>query len=75
VRRRDKIPITVGVVLTLLVAAPIALPYGLERAIDRGLMAMEGYQGSVSDVDLALWKPVGQRILRTCIHSMSTQCA
>jgi hypothetical protein len=55
VRRRDKILIAVGVVLTLLVAARIALPYGLERAIDRGLMAMEGYQGSVGDVDLALW--------------------
>lgn len=54
-RRRDKILLTVGVVLTVLVAARVALPYALERAINRGLMAMDGYDGRVGDIDLALW--------------------
>lgn len=54
-RRKDKILITVGVVLTVLVGARVALPYALERAVNRGLAAMDGYDGSVGDIDVALW--------------------
>jgi hypothetical protein len=55
-RRRDKILLTVGVVLTLLVAARIALPFALERYVNRTLAAVEGYDGRVQDLDLALWR-------------------
>lgn len=55
-RRRDKTLLSVGIVLTVLIAARIALPYALENVLNRQLAAIEGYSGRVSDVDLALWR-------------------
>ncbi len=68
-RRRDKILLTVGVVLNLLVAARIALPYAIENFINRQLAAVEGYDGRIEDVDLGIWRGAaaveGIRIVRT----------
>ncbi len=55
-KRRDKILLIVGVVLTILIAARAALPYAAENVINRQLAAVEGYSGRVEDVDLALWR-------------------
>lgn len=68
-QRRDKIILTVGVVLTLLIAARIVLPYAIERFVNRQLAAVEGYDGHIEDVDLALLRGgatiEGVRIVRT----------
>lgn len=68
-RRRDKILLTVSVVLTILVAARVALPYSIENFINRQLAAVEGYDGRVEDVDLGIWRGAaaveGIRIVRT----------
>lgn len=67
--RRDKILFSVGAVLALFIAARIALPYVLEEVVNRHLAAVEGYDGRVKDIDLALWRgAVGidnVRIVRT----------
>ncbi len=55
-RRRDKLLLTVGVVLTLLIVARAALPIATERFLNRQLAALEGYDGHVEDVDFALWR-------------------
>lgn len=55
-RRRDKLLLTVGVVLTVLVAARAALPIATERFLNRQLAALEGYDGRVEDVDFSLWR-------------------
>ncbi len=55
-RRSDKVLITVGVVLTVLIIARAALPIWTERFINRQLAAIEGYDGRVEDVDFALWR-------------------
>lgn len=68
-RRRDKILLTVGIVLTILVLARAALPIAAERFMNKQLAALEGYGGSVDDVDFALWRGGfavdGLRIVRT----------
>jgi hypothetical protein len=56
VRRKDKILLTVGVVLTILIAARVALPYAVENVINRKLASVDGYDGRIDDVDLALWR-------------------
>jgi len=67
--RRDKILLSVGAVLALLISARIALPYVLEEVVNRHLAAVEGYDGSVEDIDLALWRGAigidSVRIVRT----------
>lgn len=55
-RRKDKILLTVGVVLTILIAARVALPYAVENVINRKLASVDGYDGRIDDVDLALWR-------------------
>lgn len=68
-RRRDKTLLIVGITLTLLVAARVALPIATERFMNRQLAALEGYRGHVEDVDFALWRGGvaidGMRIVRT----------
>lgn len=55
-RRKDKILLTVGVVLTILIAARVALPYAVENVINRKLASVDGYDGRIDGVDLALWR-------------------
>ena len=68
-RRRDKILLTVGVALTILIAIRAVLPSAIERFINRQLAAVEGYDGRVEDVDLGIWRGAaaveGVRIVRT----------
>ena len=68
-RRRDKILLTVGVALTILIAIRAVLPSAIERFINRQLAAIEGYDGRVEDVDLGIWRGAaaveGVRIVRT----------
>ncbi len=48
--------LAVVVVAALLVAARIALPYGLREAINRRLNAIPDYTGSVRQIDVSLWR-------------------
>lgn len=55
--------------VVLLIAARIAAPFIIEEYLNRRLAALEGYTGSVRDVDLALirgaYRIEGMRILKT----------
>jgi hypothetical protein len=68
-RRRNKILLTLAILAVLLVAARVALPYVVKDFVNRGLMALESYDGHVQDVDLALWRGAyrldGVRIVKT----------
>src|SRR5687768_14892263 len=55
-RRRDKVLIAVGVVLTIAIIARAALPVWMENFMNEQLAALEGYDGRVEDVDFALWR-------------------
>jgi Domain of Unknown Function (DUF748) len=55
-RRRDKVLIAVGVVLTIVIVARAALPVWVENFMNEQLAALEGYDGRVEDVDVALWR-------------------
>lgn len=55
-RRRDKVLISVGVVVAVLLLARAALPIWMERFMNEQLAALEGYDGHVEDVDFALWR-------------------
>lgn len=55
-KRRTKLFLLVGA-LSVLVGIRIALPYGLEYALNHRVLADLGeYEGHVADVDLALWR-------------------
>lgn len=57
------------VVLAVLLGIRAALPFFVEDYVNDRLMALEGYDGSVTDVDLALWRGAyrveGLRIVKT----------
>lgn len=55
-RRRDKVLVSLGVVLAVLVIARALLPIWMENFMNEQLAALEGYDGSVEDVDFALWR-------------------
>lgn len=55
-RRRDKVLIAVGVVLTIVIIARAALPVWMENFMNEQLATLEGYDGHVEDVDFALWR-------------------
>jgi hypothetical protein len=67
--RRYKFLWAFAIVVVLLVAARIALPYVLIDEVNRRLMALESYDGHVQDLDLALWRGAyrldGIRIVKT----------
>jgi Domain of Unknown Function (DUF748) len=67
--RRYKFLWGVGILVVLLVAARVALPYAVKDWVNRKLMALESYDGHVEDVDLALWRGAyrvdGVRIVKT----------
>lgn len=48
--------IVVAILGVLLVAARVAAPHVLRGAINRRLAQVEGYRGSVGDIDLHLWR-------------------
>lgn len=48
--------IALGVVAGLLVAARVALPYGLEHFVNQRLARIPGYDGSVTGIGVSLWR-------------------
>lgn len=54
--RRNKIFLTVAIVAVILIAVRAALPYAVKDYVNRTLAGLEAYNGSVEDVDLALWR-------------------
>jgi uncharacterized protein involved in outer membrane biogenesis len=61
--------IAVGILVVVLVAARIALPVVLERYVNKTLDELDGYSGSVQDIDVSLWRGAyqieGLRIVKT----------
>src|SRR4051812_17982014 len=54
--RSRKILVSVLVVVALLVAARLALPYVVEDYVNRKLAALDSYEGHIGDVDIHLWR-------------------
>ena len=54
--RRNKIFLTLAIVAVVLIATRAALPYAVKDYVNRTLHGLEAYDGSVDDVDLALWR-------------------
>lgn len=54
--RRNKIFLTVAVIATLLIAMRAALPYVVKDYVNDTLRDLKAYEGSVDDVDLAIWR-------------------
>jgi len=54
--RKRKVLIGIGVVVLLLVAGRLALPYVVEDYANRRLAALEAYDGHVGDIDIHLWR-------------------
>jgi hypothetical protein len=55
-RRRSQVVLAVVLVATILIGARAAAPYAVERYVNRQLASLGEYRGSVSDVDLFLWR-------------------
>lgn len=56
VTRKRKIALVLAVLVLLLVAGRIALPYFVEDYANRRLARLEAYDGHVGDVDIHLWR-------------------
>lgn len=54
--RRNKIFLTVAIVAVVLIAVRAALPGVVKDYVNRTLAGLEAYDGSVQDIDLALWR-------------------
>src|SRR3954463_4454699 len=54
--RRRRFAIGVLVLVGVLVAARIALPFVVEDYVNRKLAGLEAYQGHVGDIDIHLWR-------------------
>lgn len=54
--RRNKILLTIAIVAAVLIAIRAALPYAVKDYVNRTLHGLEAYDGSVADIDLALWR-------------------
>ena len=54
--RRRKIVISLFVVVAVLVAARLALPYVVKDYVNRKLASLEAYDGHVDDIDIHLWR-------------------
>ena len=54
--RRNRILLVLGIVIVLGVAVRAALPFMVRDYMNRKLASLESYQGSVADVDIALWR-------------------
>src|SRR5262245_32154810 len=54
--RRNKLFLTLGIVAIVLLAVRAALPSIVKDYVNRGLHGLQAYDGSVEDIDLALWR-------------------
>jgi len=54
--RRNKILVALGVLVLMLVAARLALPYAVKGYANRRLAELDAYQGHVGDIDIHLWR-------------------
>ena len=54
--RRNRILLVLGIIVVLAVALRAALPFMVRDYMNRKLASLESYQGSVADVDIALWR-------------------
>jgi hypothetical protein len=54
--RRNKVFLTFAVIAVVLIAVRAALPYVIENRVNATLHGLEGYDGRVEDIDLALWR-------------------
>jgi len=54
--RNRKVLIGIGVVMVLLVAGRLALPYAVKDYVNGKLAALEAYDGRVGDIDIHLWR-------------------
>lgn len=61
--------ISIGVLVAVLIAARAALPIVLERFVNQKSDELDGYSGSVRDIDVSLWRGAyqieGLRIVKT----------
>jgi hypothetical protein len=48
--------ISVAAVIVLLIAGRLALPYVVKRYVNNTLQGLNGYAGSVADIDISLWR-------------------
>jgi hypothetical protein len=55
-RKKKIISITLGTLVVLLIVLRIALPYILLRYVNRQLTMIDGYNGHVDDIDVALYR-------------------
>ena len=55
-KRRQNVAIAIAVLATLLIAARAALPFVVKDYVNATLSEIEGYDGSVDDIDLNLWR-------------------
>ena len=51
-----RVVLTVAAVCVLLLAARIALPFVVKRAVNDRLQQIPGYTGSVNDIGIHLWR-------------------
>jgi hypothetical protein len=51
-----RVVITIAVVVVVLLAARVALPYVVKRQVNARLQKIEGYAGQVEDIGIALWR-------------------
>jgi len=67
--RRYKFLWALGIVVVVLVGARVAAPFVIKDWLNRKLVALDTYDGHVTDVDLALWRGAyaadGVRIVKT----------
>jgi hypothetical protein len=54
--RNRKVLVGIGVVVVLLVAGRLALPYAVKDYVNGKLAALEAYDGRVGDIDIHLWR-------------------
>lgn len=54
--RRNKVFVSIAVLAVVLIAIRAALPYVVKDYVNDTLHGLEAYDGSVEDIDLALWR-------------------
>jgi len=54
--RRNKILLGLGILVVVLVAARLAMPYAVKDYANRKLAGLEAYDGHVGDIDIHLWR-------------------
>jgi hypothetical protein len=54
--RRNQILVTILVLVAVLVAARLAMPYAVKDYVNRQLAQLDAYDGHVGDIDIHLWR-------------------